>query len=56
MNKSERMQPLSRAKRVNQEVAKMAIINNVNIYILERIIKEAETDKSRVKRSQKIDG
>lgn len=34
----------------------MAMINHANICMLERIIKEAETDKSRVKRSQKIDG
>ena len=34
----------------------MTILNNVNAGRLEQIIKEAETDKSKVKRSQKIEG
>ena len=34
----------------------MATLNNVNVGMLEQVIKEAETDKSKVKRSQKIDG
>ena len=34
----------------------MATLNNVNVGILEQVIKEAETDKSKVKRSQKVDG
>ena len=34
----------------------MTILNNVNAGRLARIIKEAETDKSKVKRSQKIEG
>ncbi len=34
----------------------MATLNNVNVGMLEQVIKEAETDKSKVKRSQKING
>lgn len=34
----------------------MTILNNVNADRLAQIIKEAETDKSKVKRSQKIEG
>jgi uncharacterized OsmC-like protein len=34
----------------------MTILNNVNAGRLARIIKETETDKSKVKRSQKIEG
>ena len=34
----------------------MTILNNVNVGKLEQVIKEAEIDKSKVKRSQKVDG
>jgi len=34
----------------------MATLNNVNVGILEQVIKEAQTDKSRVKRVQKLEG
>ncbi len=34
----------------------MATLNNVNVGTLEQIAKEAESDKSKVKRSQKVDG
>ncbi len=34
----------------------MVIMNNVNASALEQVVKEAETDKSKVKRSQKIEG
>ena len=34
----------------------MTILNNVNVGMLEQVTKEAETDKSRVKRTQKVDG
>ena len=34
----------------------MAIINNVNVSMLEQVGKEAETDKSKVRRTQKIEG
>lgn len=34
----------------------MTILNNVNVSVLERVIKEAETDKSKVKRTQRIEG
>jgi len=34
----------------------MTTLNNVNVGMLEQVIKEAETDKSKLKRSQKIDG
>ena len=34
----------------------MAILNNVNVGRLEQVIKEAETDKSKVKRTQKVNG
>ncbi|MDP2730515.1 MAG: OsmC family protein [Dehalococcoidales bacterium] len=34
----------------------MAILNNVNVAMLEQVAREAETDKSKVKRSQKIQG
>lgn len=34
----------------------MAILNNVNVGTLEQVTKDAETDKSRVKRTQKIQG
>jgi uncharacterized OsmC-like protein len=34
----------------------MTILNNVNVGILEQVMREAETDKSKVKRTQKVDG
>lgn len=34
----------------------MATSNNVNVDTLEQIAKEADSDKSKVKRSQKVDG
>ena len=34
----------------------MTILNNVNLNALQQVIKEAETDKSKVKRTQKIGG
>ncbi len=34
----------------------MTILNNVNVGRLEQVIKEAETDKSKVQRTQKVDG
>ena len=34
----------------------MAVLNNVNVGILEQVVKEAQTDKSKVKRQQKIEG
>ena len=34
----------------------MVTLNNVNVGMLEQVIKEAETDKSKLKRSQKVDG
>ncbi|MBI4294995.1 MAG: OsmC family protein [Chloroflexi bacterium] len=34
----------------------MTILNNVNVGALEQIAREANTDKSKVKRSQRIDG
>ncbi len=34
----------------------MARLNNVNVSMLEQVVKEAESDKSKAKRSQKIDG
>jgi len=34
----------------------MAILNNVNVSILEQVTREAETDKSKVRRIQKVDG
>ena len=34
----------------------MTILNNVNVGMLEQVIREAETDKSKVKRTQKVDG
>ena len=34
----------------------MAILNNVNVAMLEQVAREAESDKSKVKRSQKIQG
>ncbi len=34
----------------------MTILNNVNVSMLEQVTREAETDKSKVKRSQKIEG
>ena len=34
----------------------MTIINNVNLSVLQQVAKEAKTDKSKVKRTQKIDG
>lgn len=34
----------------------MTIVNNVNVGVLERIVKEAEVDRSKVKRSQRIEG
>jgi len=34
----------------------MTILNNVNVGTLEQVIKDAETDKSKVKRTQKVEG
>ena len=34
----------------------MTILNNINVSTLEQVIKEAKTDKSKIKRTQKIDG
>jgi len=34
----------------------LAILNNVDVGMLEQVTREAETDKSRVRRTQKIDG
>ena len=34
----------------------MAVFNNVNVGMLEQVVKEAQTDKSKVKRQQKIEG
>ena len=34
----------------------MAILNNVNVGMLEQVVKEAKTDRSKVKRTQKIEG
>ena len=34
----------------------MAVLNNVNVGTLEQIVKEAQTDKSKVKRLQRIEG
>ena len=34
----------------------MTILNNVNVSALERVITEAKTDKSKVRRTQKIEG
>ncbi|MDP2920264.1 MAG: OsmC family protein [Dehalococcoidia bacterium] len=34
----------------------MAVLNNVNVGTLEQVVKEAQTDKSKVKRQQKIEG
>jgi len=34
----------------------MTILNNVNVGALEQVIKDAETDKSKVKRTQKVEG
>ena len=34
----------------------MTIVNNVNVSALEQVIKEAQTDKSKVKRTQRIEG
>jgi hypothetical protein len=34
----------------------MTILNNVNVSTLEQVVKEAETDRFKVKRSQKIEG
>ena len=34
----------------------MTILNNINVSALEQVIKEAETDTSKVKRTQKIEG
>ena len=34
----------------------MKMINNVNVGMLEQVAKEAETDKSKVRRTQKIEG
>ena len=34
----------------------MTILNNVNVSALEKVITEAQTDKSKVKRTQKIEG
>ena len=34
----------------------MAILNNVNVGMLEQVVKEAQVDKSKVRRQQKIEG
>ncbi len=34
----------------------MAVLNNVNVGMLEQVVKEAQSDKSKVKRQQKIEG
>lgn len=34
----------------------MEVLNNVNVRMLEQVIRDAETDESRVKRTQKVDG
>ena len=34
----------------------MTILNNVNVGMLEQVTKEAETDKSKLKRTQKVNG
>ena len=34
----------------------MKVLNNVNVGILEQVTKEVETDKSKVRRSQKVEG
>ncbi|MDP2953562.1 MAG: OsmC family protein, partial [Chloroflexota bacterium] len=34
----------------------MAILNNVNVGVLEQVVREARTDRSKVKRSQRIEG
>ena len=34
----------------------MAVLNNVNVGMLEQVVKEAGTDKSKVKRTQRIEG
>ena len=34
----------------------MTILNNVNVGTLEQVTKDAETDKSKVKRTQKVEG
>ena len=34
----------------------MTILNNVNVGVLEQVIKDTETDKSKVKRTQKVNG
>jgi len=34
----------------------MTILNNINVSTLEQVIKEAETDISKVKRTQKVEG
>ena len=34
----------------------MAVLNNVNVGTLEQVVKEAQTDKSKVKRLQRIEG
>lgn len=34
----------------------MTVLNNVNVGMLEQVVKEAQTDKSKVKRQQKIEG
>ncbi len=34
----------------------MTILNNVNVSMLEQVTREAETDKSKVRRTQKIEG
>ncbi len=34
----------------------MAVVNNVNVGTLEQVVKEAQTDKSKVKRLQRIEG
>src|SRR3972149_4416003 len=34
----------------------MTILNNVNVSMVERVTREAETDKSKVRRTQKVEG
>src|SRR4030065_863370 len=34
----------------------MVVLNNVNVSMLEQVVKEAQTDKSKVRRQQKIEG
>lgn len=34
----------------------MAVLNNVNVGMLEQVVKEAQTDRSKVRRQQRIEG